>query len=54
MYVSGGADHLIYTVDASGKPTVFAGVIDQGGIDNGFAGGGGPAADAVISCPIGG
>jgi sugar lactone lactonase YvrE len=53
MYVSGCADHRIYTVDASGQPTVFAGVIDLGGIDNGFAGDGGPAADAVISCPIG-
>ena len=53
MYVSGCADHRIYTVDASGTPTVFAGVIDVGGIDNGFAGDGGPAADAVISCPIG-
>jgi trimeric autotransporter adhesin len=53
MYVSGCADHQIYTVDASGTPTVFAGVIDAGGIDNGFGGDGGPAADAVISCPIG-
>ena len=53
MYVSGCSDHRIYTVDATGTPTVFAGVIDVGGIDNGFAGDGGPAADAVISCPIG-
>lgn len=53
MYVSGCADHQVFTVDTSGTPTVFAGVIDLGGIDNGFAGDGGPAADAVISCPIG-
>jgi sugar lactone lactonase YvrE len=53
VYVSGCADHEVFRIDDPAEPTVFAGIIDNGAIDNGFAGDGGPAADAVMSCPIG-
>ena len=52
LYVSVCADHAIYRVDPSGELTTFAGVLEYGGIDNGFEGDGGPASEAVISCPI--
>jgi trimeric autotransporter adhesin len=43
--------HRVYLVDASG--TVSSLGAGHGGLDNGFSGDGGPAAEATYSCPAG-
>jgi len=44
-------DHRIYLVDPAAAVTAYG--IGSGGIDNGFAGDGGPAQKARYSCPLG-
>jgi serine/threonine-protein kinase len=44
-------DHRIYLVDTAGAVTAYG--VGSGGIDNGFAGDGGPAQKARYSCPAG-
>ena len=53
LYVSDCSGHTIYRVDPSGRISTYAGVLGNGGLDNGFGGDGGPASDAILSCPIG-
>ena len=51
LYLSDCLEHRIYRVDTAGTVTTFG--VGDGGLDNGFAGDGGPATKATFSCPSG-